>query len=327
MIIKEQIQHNYIDDNEIKDVRPESIDSVIYPIGNFPDAYRLEPLKSDCRIEKESSKYIEFPDKESEINELLNRHDYDDSKLEEGIKHVFGRDDRVRITGSKLQTAPYSSVGRITFRFPDGRGGIGSGFYIGNDKVLTAGHVVWDTKVDKPHLDVWFEPQRDGSSLPLGRYKAEKILVSKRYIDFNRYHFVFDWAIIKVSGLMGKLCPLPVYGSKQLVHSMFGTLGPQPLEVTGYPGKVRNVTIGDQMYTHRAKGWVGRNDFISGYNIDYSAGQSGGPVITMSNNGQNKRVIGVVSGEISNRNGAVNKMSTIMHDDILEIWKFGLSTT
>ena len=289
-------------------------DTVLMPIPRFNKAYRLEPSYKNCYPKKlDLEKQEKLEKKVNKVKQLFQTDELIDKSFDSKIKAIIGKDTRKRVTKSDFKKSPYSSVGVIYARFSN-KWYQGTGSYIGNNKILTAAHVIFDTETNQIADRIIFIPLKDENSEPIGRFEARKVLVAEKYVNAPKFRFMDDWAVILSDSLVGKLCPLPVAGSHN--HRAV-TSGKNWMEIPGYPGE-KNGRI---MYT-------GINTYLSmNYSriatwVDTTAGQSGSPILVENLEMSYNQIVGVLSGHRIGPNGPINYTSRLNDNDILKIWTF-----
>ena len=184
---------------------------------------------------------------------------------------VLGADRRYRYA-PKESGFPYQAVGQITFT-QNGSNYICSGWLIGNNTVMTAGHCVhsggssgaWST-------NVMFYPARNGKSNPFGGCSA-RTLYSQTGWTVNGAE-TSDYGAIKLNCTVGNSTGW--FGWWWTTASQAGL----PMSVLGYPG--------DKL-TGTAWGGSGRIEFSetlkTRYKIDTAGGMSGGVVLQADGSG------------------------------------------
>jgi glutamyl endopeptidase len=182
-------------------------------------------------------------------------------------------DERVRVTDT--EHFPWRMVCALRMTGPSGTGGIGTGWFIGPRTVITAGHCVfsqtffggWARSVEViPGLN-----RRSDRSLvePFGRTRTSRLSVLRRWADSDDREPDYDIGCIHLQEPLGEKTGW--FG--------FGALTPTELRgfqvnIAGYPG---NPGDGNEQWfaTNRVLHVSERRAF---YDVDTTAGQSGGPV-------------------------------------------------
>jgi glutamyl endopeptidase len=140
------------------------------------------------------------------------------AEAEAGIETVIGTDSRYRITSTT--TYPYSAIAHITSSI----GGC-SGWLIGNNTVVTAGHCI--------HNGSWASnvrvyPGRNGSSTPYGSCGATRLYSVTGWTSSRSPEY--DYGAIKLNCTIGNSTGW--FGFRWQSTSLTG----QPTYLSGYPG-------------------------------------------------------------------------------------------
>lgn len=191
--------------------------------------------------------------------------------------------------------------------------GSGTGFVVGGNVVVTAGHVIYD-KFDYggygPVIKVY--PQRKDSKMPLGVFTATKCHVTNEYADpkkSDKEKEKFDIGIIRVNSNIAS--KTGSFGMKYTTNP--NSLTNTEVTVAGYPeyiGKDLNIYAGYKQYT--MKGPITRIQSENNLNdnqqysrlfyntLDTSSGQSGSAIHTTG-----FTAIGVHTNGYDNENAGV----------------------
>lgn len=175
-----------------------------------------------------------------------------------GPDSVIGNDERVQVTPTTSGSAAKTAF--ITFD-----GGICSGWFLGADTVVTAGHCVHSGGDDGNWLQhVRVYPGRDGDSAPFGSCGPTRLYSVDGWVEDGDVNY--DYGAIKLDCEIGNTVGhFGVYGDEV-------DLDGQPVSVQGYPG---DKDIGTQ--------WVASDRIVrSGeyrlyHQVDTFGGESGGP--------------------------------------------------
>ena len=206
----------------------------------------------------------------------------------ETIRTVIGTDDRVQIADTDHH--PWRMICALRMTGPSGTGAIGTGWFIGPRTLVTAGHCVfsetffggWAQTVEViPGLS-----RRDDGALsrPFGRVLSSRFSVLQRWAESNDREPDYDIGCIHLSEPLGEKTGW--FG--------FGALTPAELQgfqvnISGYPGDPGG---GDEQ-------WFARNRVLHVaerrvfYDVDTTAGQSGGPVWIHEEEGSAPLVVAV----------------------------------
>ena len=186
---------------------------------------------------------------------------------------VIGDDTRYQITNPNQN--PYKKICRIIAHWDtDGDGAIdlrtgGTGFLVGPDVVVTAGHMVYsNSRGWCEYVEMSFA--QNGTSRPYGTIDSTMIYVAQDWIDENDSNE--DWAVIETAEDIGNT--VGWLGKKWQSTSLNGT----SVNVTGYPGDKTANTMwrGNGTITSSTSGRLG-------HSCDTFNGQSGAPVLNGSN--------------------------------------------
>ncbi|EAF9213432.1 trypsin-like serine protease [Listeria monocytogenes] len=187
------------------------------------------------------------------------------------LKKVVGADNRVK---ANVNNSPYKQIGYMEMSFKKGNKMVwyvGTGIIIGSNKVLTAGHNLYDKSTRSWANGVIFQPKMNN-------------WVSPTYVTSSKLHVPVGWSSKGDSnydiGVVTLSKSVSGYGSlKYRVPTVNTTLFST---ISGYPGQ--RPKAGSQWYGNGNA--LITNQKIS-YSIDTTKGQSGSPII---NNGS---IIGV----------------------------------
>jgi V8-like Glu-specific endopeptidase len=224
-----------------------------------------------------------------------------------------------------VRTFPYAAMGQIKAKASDG-GFVCSGGLIGPNRVLTAGHCVWDDRGSRgPFRDLRFAP---------GQWRDARGRVGSLFgaVDWD-YVTLFDAYINDPDG-EGLPYDVAVITLHKPVGSELGWLGikadappcrPTPLTLTlaGYPGEDPD--------NPRPGGWSGGCFYdrcsvshscaasITNHTCDSYVGQSGAPMFDSSYFVRAVHTLGVLPG-FSTANGAIT-IQRFMLDNVMGYWK------
>ncbi|HAA9894924.1 TPA_asm: trypsin-like serine protease [Listeria monocytogenes] len=187
------------------------------------------------------------------------------------LKKVVGADNRVK---ANVNNSPYKQIGYMEMSFKKGNKMVwyvGTGTIIGSNKVLTAGHNLYDKSTRSWANGVIFQPKMNN-------------WVSPTYVTSSKLHVPVNWSSKGDSnydiGVVTLSKSVSSYGSlKYRVPTANTTLFST---ISGYPGQ--SPKAGSQWYGNGNA--LITNQKIS-YSIDTTGAQSGSPII---NNGS---IIGV----------------------------------
>ena len=182
---------------------------------------------------------------------------------------VHGRDDRRSI--SNTANYPWRVTSSLLITARDNSRWIGTGWFIGPNTLVTAGHVVFIFDPNKPDRHGWVKrievmPGRDGSKLPFGMTISEIFHSVTGWTESG--HHEYDYGAIKISTNLGSV--VGTFGFGVLSRSeLLRTTG----NLAGYPSDKPRGTL-----------WYDNNRIASVttrkvyYDIDTAGGQSGAAV-------------------------------------------------
>ena len=234
---------------------------------------------------------------------------------------VIKPDDRV---ACPVKTFPYDAMGQIKAKASDG-GFVCSGGLIGSNRVLTAGHCVWDDRnAQGPFKDLRFAPGqwKVGAKVesPFGFVDWDYVTLFDTYVnDPDGEGLAFDVAVITLSKPVGtELGWLGIRADAAPCRST-----PMTLSLAGYPG--------DDPENPRVGGWAGGCFYdkcdityscsvsITNHTCDSFVGQSGAPMYDEENYVRAVHTLGVLPG-FSTTNGAIT-IQKFMLDNLMGYWK------
>ncbi|MCB1469803.1 MAG: serine protease [Rhizobiaceae bacterium] len=115
------------------------------------------------------------------------------TKAEDASRQVFGNDDRVQVTNTKVY--PYNVIGYLEMKNQEGEIGMCTGTLIGPSTVLTAAHCVYDHTKGGFVDEILFVPGLAGpDNAPFGAYAYDTVYINQGYID--NYQGQYDGSII-----------------------------------------------------------------------------------------------------------------------------------
>lgn len=193
--------------------------------------------------------------------------------IDEPIKTnaVFGIDTRTLVPSPSLY--PYFPIVRLLLLFPNGIGRA-TGFLIGANKVVTAGHCIYDSITHEFVEDIVAIAEPGSSNNHYG------VCVGFRYsLNYILSHDASnDWAILKLDLPLGNYAGvLPIVD--------WSTLPPHNIyvgEIPGYPGKAQGKAT-TLMWTASGTILCSPNQPLLNYTFSTSSGDSGAPVLIQEN--------------------------------------------
>lgn len=221
-------------------------------------------------------------------------------------REVIGSDERTLVTDTTI--SPYKGIGYLQAHKPsqaDNVSSRGTCSAFSKNAVLTAAHVIWDSKANAPAISYKISFAKNDSVLPYGTItlKPTKVIIPEQYK--NTGSASYDYAIILYNTTISNY----TFG-----FSKAATTG-DVVTVTGYPQDVS--TAGGTTKDHRQ--WTHSGNIISSsestisYKIDTSGGQSGAPVYNASN-----KIVAVHHGGTSISNTA-RKLDTSLFNIMYQI--------
>ena len=181
-------------------------------------------------------------------------------------EQIIGSDDRVHCTNTRVK--PFRWVCQIMTST-----GLGSGTLIGNNKVLTAAHVVWDDKDNPGRITVVPGRKSAGTSataMPYGSAKGTSVNIPSTYGHVPNVWEEDDYAVITLDTNIGATVG-DFWSDIRAIDA--ARVRPASVNVAGYPGDKG----GNQMWRS-----YGRVTSVSGEKIEYEndtrGGMSGSPI-------------------------------------------------
>lgn len=210
-------------------------------------------------------------------------------------EYVFGRDDRIRVVNPSR--SPYRQTVFVQSRFGRDYGG-GSGVLIAPDKVLTAAHVLRDSRTGRWADGITVIPGMSGAITP---YDVRN---SSIYHIFNDYYndFSLEYTTTKMNNDIAVITldePFSPYVGYLSIHT--GVQLNQRIQVIGYPQSDWKEDIGKHNFMYAASGVVSNiSEKTITHQVDTTPGHSGGPVVDES-----YRLLGITLSGNSQRNTAL----------------------
>ncbi|MEJ6404799.1 trypsin-like serine peptidase [Yoonia sp. 2307UL14-13] len=192
----------------------------------------------------------------------------------ENITPKFFTDERVtpeshcgidqRIKQVDTSRLPYKAICKLYMKAANGSNFIGTGFLTHQNKLMTAGHCVYDHSSGGWMQSIIVVPGKSGLLEPYGRYTAERAYASAKWI--NNRSVRHDMGAIKLRSSVSHSDVLSTT-----------TTDANEATVCGYPSD-RDTGI----FQYRMRDMVREDDGRFFYQIDTFGGQSGAPLLANS---------------------------------------------
>lgn len=187
---------------------------------------------------------------------------------------IIGTDDRSIVNNTRK--FPYSAIVSLQIEFNNGaKKTRGTGFLVADNIVVTAAHVIYNAEYGGFATYVVAKPGRNGElSMPYGLATATLVGVSNQWKDSQDNNY--DWGAIKLThtivGKPGKIAMSTVEDYSWDI----------PAKISGYPKYYPGNEITYKQV--EASGTVMTvGDYLLGYQIDATHGQSGAPILNENN--------------------------------------------
>ncbi|MEG4861735.1 trypsin-like serine protease, partial [Microcoleus sp. K1-B1] len=180
---------------------------------------------------------------------------------------IIGSDDRQRVTDT--QNSPWSSIGLVQAKFPNGEWSGGTGTLIGPFTVLTAGHVIYSHADGGWATEVKFTPGRNGKDRWFGEASFTSLKTNTSWI--NSATEDQDWGVIQLDRSLGNSTGTAGYRTN---------LNGQSITTAGYPSDLATEWFND-VGLYRADGTISSSTNTKLYyssTVDTFGGQSGSAV-------------------------------------------------
>jgi len=215
------------------------------------------------------------------------------ASFKEGVvlETVHGPDSRIQV--EETEKYPYRLNASLLITARDGSQWIGTGWFISDRTLITAGHCVYIKNSGVPGRDGWVRtiqvmPGRNGTKLPFGSVTSSRFWTVKGWVDSGDENY--DYAAIIIPTDLGKTVGVIGYGSFSDAD-----LVDEVANVTGYPG---DKPAGTLWYDSKAIASVTLTKVI--YDIDTAGGQSGACVYVIKDGKRIAVAVHAYGGPVTN---------------------------
>lgn len=218
---------------------------------------------------------------------------------------VIGRDDRIRINGTR--NYPWRCICSLLITAQDGSRWIGTGFLVGPRTVITAGHVVYMHSRGGWAKSIEVIPGRNAASRPFGSCTTSRFHSVKGWTQSRNRNYDYGAIILPANCKFGNR--LGYFGFGNYSDTSLRNL---TVNLSGYPG---DKPAGTQWW--HARRIVNLNSRVLTYNIDTFGGQSGSPVWFYRNG---KRYVVGIHTNGSRVGNSATRLSKPVYDNLVR-WK------
>lgn len=177
-------------------------------------------------------------------------------------------DERVRILETK--EFPWRTICRLEITRADGLVAVGTGWFIGNGTVITAGHCVFSKEMEKWHKSIIIIPGKDNETEPFGRFESTNFWTVTGWKEHGSQEY--DYGAIILENKIGE--KLGYFGFRADPDSI---LQNKIIVNSGYPADKDDNLIDTQW---KMNGSIEQplTERKIAYKIDTYGGNSGGPL-------------------------------------------------
>jgi glutamyl endopeptidase len=209
------------------------------------------------------------------------------------LEAVIGNDDRVRLADPLAQTNPWRQICSLRIRATTGVSYVGTGWFIGQRVVATAGHCVFLQKEGGWADAIEVIPGKSGNAEPYGRLTARRFASVDGWVTDSARDF--DYGVIFLDD--------PAVGTRvgnfEVEAAPDSDVARATARVSGYPADLDHAQY--QYYHERVLQGVTPTRLL--YDIDTFGGQSGSP-IWLQAEGSPAMVIGIhTTGGLTSNSG------------------------
>lgn len=179
---------------------------------------------------------------------------------------VIGAENRKKVTNYKVK--PYSSICRISVKWPNGASTYGTAWLFKNNSAVTAGHCIFNKSRGGWASSVTVYPGYNESNRPYGSATATDMGIATPYSDNKDNNY--DYGLLKLSSSIGNQCGW-------LGYTYNGGAVNSSIKLIGYAGDL------DSKYQYESTGKItSLTANRLAYDADAGGGQSGGPLFVGS---------------------------------------------
>lgn len=271
--------------------------------GYTPPEPLAPPGQSEFSIEAVGDDVLSLPDQTTQLRDIGEASFGPPGPVQET---VHGADDRVQITNTG--SYPWRAHASLRITAADNSLWIGTGWFVGPQLLVTAGHVVYIKNSGVPGRDGWVKrivamPGRNGATLPYGSVTSSSFWTVVGWA--NNGNQDYDYGAIVLGQPIGNATGWFGFGNWSNLNNVGGN-------ISGYPG---DKPAGTQWYAaRRIDSATSRKVF---YDIDTAGGQSGSAVYRFWQGGRYGIAIHAYGGATVNSGTRIN--SAVFNN--IKAWK------